>query len=62
MVRWSRVRRGGWRDHVDRMKPEPLAEWSKTELPLGTKQPPGRPSKRWREIGASTPEDVQSRL
>lgn len=29
MVRWARIRRKGWRDHVDCMSLERLAKWSK---------------------------------
>jgi len=45
VVRFVRVHRWQWRDHVDRMEPDQIIKWAK---PL-TKRLPSRPIRRWYE-------------
>lgn len=58
VVRWIRVRRRHWRDHVDRMNTSRIAKWAKDNQPE-TRRPPGRPPKRWKESWTSASQEGQ---
>ena len=60
IVRWARVRRRQWRDHVDRMSETRMVKQAGTKIPY-TKRPPGRPPKRWKDSWTSvSQEQVQT--
>lgn len=52
VVRWVRERRRCWRDHVERMSPDRIAKWARTQKPE-SRRPAGRPPKRWFESWTS---------
>ncbi|XP_045482792.1 uncharacterized protein LOC123686601 [Harmonia axyridis] len=56
VVRWARIRRRHWRDHVDRMPDNRLPKIAKTEKP-NTSRLPGRPPKRWYESWTSASQE-----
>ncbi|XP_044749778.1 uncharacterized protein LOC123310376 [Coccinella septempunctata] len=56
VFRWVRTRRRYWRDHVDRMGPDRIAKWAKTQKP-GTRRPVGRPPKRWHDSWTSVTQE-----
>lgn len=53
IVRWSRMRRREWNNHVERMSDDRLAKIARKERP-NTTRPIGRPPKRWHESWTST--------
>lgn len=53
IVRWSRNRRRGWRDHVSRMPNDRLVKIAREKRP-NTPRPPGRPPKRWYDSWSSS--------
>ncbi|XP_045462511.1 uncharacterized protein LOC123672460 [Harmonia axyridis] len=56
VVRWARIRRRNWRDHVDRMPDNRLPKIAKTKRP-NTARLPGRPPKRWYESWTSASQE-----
>lgn len=58
VVRWTRARRRGWDEHVDRMGPERLAKWAKVAKPNAIR-PMGRPPKRWNESWSSRSQETR---
>lgn len=52
VVRWARVRRRCWRDHVERMSNERIANMVMTQKP-NTRRHLGRSPKRWKDSWTS---------
>lgn len=56
VVRWTRIRRRAWRDHVDRAEENQLIKWAKNTRPNKVR-PLGRPPKRWHESWTSASQE-----
>lgn len=53
VVKWSKIRKKKWKEHVERMNENRLARICMTEKPTGGR-PPGRPPKRWTQSWLSS--------
>ncbi|KAI4472235.1 hypothetical protein M0802_017027 [Mischocyttarus mexicanus] len=57
IIKWGRVRRRNWDEHISRMDADRMVKAARDYKPTGIR-PPGRPPKRWRDCRVSTsPED-----
>lgn len=56
VVKWTKVRKREWNEHVDRMDEGRLAKICKIGRPKG-RRPPGRPPKRWAQSWFSSSTD-----
>lgn len=56
--KWVKTRKKKWDEHVDRMRPDQLANISKNNKPY-SRRPAGRPKKRWQDNIQSTTTETE---